>query len=116
MLLGERSDETPGAAGLGVFAGHAERFEASVRVPQFGWNKVVSDADCRYLRVGFAYFANSFRLTITPNGWSAARASHGGPFIAGIERGDVLACQFHPELSGAYGRDLLQRWLAGAPC
>jgi glutamine amidotransferase len=28
-----------------------------------------------------------------------------------MERGTVLACQFHPELSGAWGRDLLGRWL-----
>src|SRR2546430_11399298 len=29
-------------------------------------------------------------------------------------RSRLLACQFHPELSGAYGAALLERWLAGA--
>ena len=28
-----------------------------------------------------------------------------------MERGAVLACQFHPELSGVWGSDLLRRWL-----
>jgi imidazoleglycerol phosphate synthase glutamine amidotransferase subunit HisH len=29
-----------------------------------------------------------------------------------MERGNVLTCQFHPELSGAYGQALLQAWLS----
>jgi imidazoleglycerol phosphate synthase glutamine amidotransferase subunit HisH len=28
----------------------------------------------------------------------------------------VLACQFHPELSGAWGHDLLRRWLSAGDC
>jgi glutamine amidotransferase len=45
-------------------------------------------------------------------------ADYGGPFVAACERGPVLACQFHPELSGTFGADLLQRWLRTAvpPC
>jgi imidazoleglycerol phosphate synthase glutamine amidotransferase subunit HisH len=41
-------------------------------------------------------------------------ADHGGSFVAAIERGDVLACQFHPELSGPWGSGVLSRWLRGA--
>ena len=37
----------------------------------------------------------------------------GGLVVAAIERGDVLACQFHPELSGAWGAALLGRWVEG---
>jgi imidazoleglycerol phosphate synthase cyclase subunit len=33
--------------------------------------------------------------------------------VAALERGATLACQFHPELSGAYGAALLERWLSG---
>ena len=40
-----------------------------------------------------------------------ATAAHGGPFVAALERDGVLACQFHPELSGAYGHRLIARWL-----
>jgi imidazoleglycerol phosphate synthase glutamine amidotransferase subunit HisH len=28
-----------------------------------------------------------------------------------MERGNVIGCQFHPELSGAYGHALLARFL-----
>src|SRR5256885_220840 len=52
-------------------------------------------------------------------GWARsapAGATHGGRSAAALEkRGErLLACQFHPELSGAYGAALLERWLAGA--
>ncbi|MCC6527021.1 MAG: imidazole glycerol phosphate synthase subunit HisH, partial [Polyangiaceae bacterium] len=39
-------------------------------------------------------------------------SDHGGPFVAALERGPVLACQFHPELSGRWGQALIERWLA----
>ena len=31
--------------------------------------------------------------------------------VAAIERGPILACQFHPELSGKWGASLIERWL-----
>ena len=44
-------------------------------------------------------------------GCAIATAEHGGRFVAALEQGRVLACQFHPELSGAYGQELIARWL-----
>ncbi|MFG0285055.1 MAG: imidazole glycerol phosphate synthase subunit HisH [Phycisphaerales bacterium JB039] len=119
QALLEGSDESPQAAGLGVAPGRAEAFEG-VRRPQLGWNAVEPDDGCALLRPGSACFANSYRLTEAPRGWNVAWAEHGGRFVAAMERGAVLACQFHPELSGAWGRALLERWLAlepaEAPC
>lgn len=113
QVLFEESEESPSAVGLGVAAGRVGRFPDDVMVPQFGWNRVEPEPDCRYLRPGHAYFANSYRTLDVP-GWRIAWAEHGGRFVAAMERGDVVACQFHPELSGAYGRDLIARWLDGA--
>ncbi len=114
QLLGTGSAESPGVAGLGVLAAGATRFGAGVRVPQLGWNRVTPEPGCRLLTEGYAYFANSYRLTAAPPGWSAAWAEYDGRFVAALERGPVLACQFHPELSGAWGLALLRRWLAAA--
>ena len=33
-----------------------------------------------------------------------------------MERGNVIGCQFHPELSGAYGAALLARFLELGRC
>ncbi len=112
QLLFEGSEESPDTRGLGVIPGQITRLPDSVRVPQLGWNRVEAGADCSLIEPGHAYFANSYRATPPlPDGWAVATADHGGPFIAAFERGPVLACQFHPELSGPWGQALIQRWL-----
>jgi imidazole glycerol phosphate synthase glutamine amidotransferase subunit len=110
QLLFAASDESPGERGLALIPGDVGTFPDGVRVPQFGWNTVRAAADARLLEDGYAYFANSYRATGAP-GWTVATADHGGPFVAAMERGKVIGCQFHPELSGAYGAALLSRFL-----
>ena len=85
------------------------------RVPQLGWNRITAPADAVFLRSGIFYFANSYRLEAVPPDWTGAISLHGTRFVAGLERGGVLACQFHPELSGRTGAALLGRWLEQAP-
>jgi imidazole glycerol phosphate synthase glutamine amidotransferase subunit len=115
QLLGEASDESPGVAGLSVVPKRAERLRGDVRVPQIGWNRVTADPECELLEEGFAYYANSYAWPApAPEGWAGATTEHGVRFLAAVERGPVLACQFHPELSGAWGAALLARWLLRA--
>jgi len=114
QLLGQGSEESPGARGLGVIPTTATSLRDGVRRPQLGWNRVAAGAGCQILRDGTAYYANSFKFDTIPDGWSGALTDHGGDFVAAIERGAVLACQFHPELSGAWGQALVERWLATA--
>jgi len=114
QLLAESSEESDGAEGLGVIDQRVRRFPDEVRVPQLGWNQVAAGAGCRFVTDGWAYFANSFRIDRVPSGWSAATTDHGGVFVSALERDEVLACQFHPELSGEWGSDVLARWLGRA--
>ncbi len=124
QVLCEASEESPGVPGLGIVPGVVQRFPADVLVPQLGWNLVRPTEGSRCLVPGHAYYANSYRLPRLPEGWEGATSDHGGSFVAALERGNVLACQFHPELSGAWGRQLIARWLdvesvreaAGVPC
>ena len=111
QLLCASSEESLGVAGLGVIRDEVTRFDDGVRVPQIGWNRVEPEPDTRYLKPGWAYFAHSYRLASIPDGWSGATATYGDRFVAGLERGAVLACQFHPELSGSWGAEVLSRWL-----
>jgi glutamine amidotransferase len=110
QLLFAKSEESPGVSGLGVIPERIGRFPEGVRTPQFGWNLVRPPEDGDLLEEGYAYFANSYRATAAP-GWKVAHGEHGGRFVAAIERGNVIGCQFHPELSGAYGAALLSRFL-----
>ncbi len=114
QLLSESSDETPGVRGLGVLPVHVRRFPAEVRAPQFGWNRVHGAARGA-IPTGFAYFANSFYVAPPLTEWDIATAEHGVTFVAAASRGRQLACQFHPELSGAWGAALLRQWLSGEP-
>ena len=116
QLLFASSDESPDTPGLGVLDGHVGRFEPGLRVPQLGWNRVEGPTRDPVLASGDAYFANSFRVRTVEetNGLRVAWTDHGGPFVAALARPGLLACQFHPELSGAFGARLLRRWLYGA--
>src|SRR5690606_37439339 len=111
QILATASDESPGN-GLGAVDARVRRFVGEVRIPQLGANRVEPQPGARLVTPGWAYFANSYRLDTVPQGWVGATGDHGGPFVAAMERGDVLACQFHPELSGSWGLALLERWLA----
>src|SRR5882762_7024113 len=115
QMLCEASEEAPGVAGLGVIPGTCRRLPEDVRVPHLGWN-AVSAAGAGLVATGVAAFANSYALRDAPPGWVPAWTTHGVRFVAALEKSAerLLACQFHPELSGGYGAALLERWLAGA--
>ena len=113
QILGNASEESPGIAGLGVVNASARRFEGDIRVPQLGWNYVRADEGARYLEDGYVYFANSYRWTDVEGDWICARGQYAGAFVGAVESGGVLACQFHPELSGEYGHRLIRKWLKG---
>lgn len=128
QLMCETSQEGEGL-GLGVLPAAVERFPLGVRTPQLGWNTVrvhpsrtigsgaqggqpsaLTDHPS-----GFAYYANSYRVVdidaVRDAGFDVATTEHGRRFVAAAARGRVLACQFHPELSGAWGTALVRRWL-----
>ena len=140
QLFFEGSEESPGVAGMGILPGFFRRFPADLPVPQLGWNRVVprEPRTGGLLREGWAYFANSYRLSENPKGFSqrfsqrfsegfsqgfpeglsTAWSEYGEAFVAAIEGGEgstLLLCQFHPELSGPWGLELLGSWLARAP-
>ena len=111
QLLARGSEESPGVGGLGVIDGLVGRLPDSVRLPHLGWNRVVPEAGCRRLGEMDAAFANSYALRDVPAGWRAAWTTHGVRFVSGVARGRIVACQFHPELSGSAGQELIAAWL-----
>lgn len=120
QLLCEGSDEAVGGRGLGVIPARVRRLPAAARVPNLGWC-AVADADGNAPHdPAHAYFAHSYAVPGTDlgrlraGGWQTLTADHGGLFLAAARRRGVLACQFHPELSGAWGARLLRAWLEDA--
>ncbi len=114
QLLCAASEESEGVAGLGVLPTTIRRFDASMPVPQLGWNQIEPSDECALLQPGWAVFANSYYLPEVPSGWSGAFTDYATRFVSAIERDGVLACQFHPELSGDWGQELLSRFIQRA--
>lgn len=113
QLLFSDSEESSGVEGIGALEGHFEKFPPSVISPLLGWAEIENAEGGALLNEkGFAYFAHSYRLKQEPEGWKKALTVYDSEYVAALERGAMLVCQFHPELSGAWGSRLLGRWLA----
>lgn len=118
QLLTESSDESPGTPGLGVLPVQTVHLDGAPRLPHFGWNRIESNGAQGLVQAGAAYFAHTYCLRPSARmesaGWRIATSVEGSAFVAAVERGPVVAAQFHPELSSTYGRDLMVRWLERA--
>ncbi len=107
-VLFEGSDEDPDVRGLAIFEGRVTRLKTR-RTPHMGWN-LVRDRD---ERAYWAYFAHSFAPAETPHvlAWTTHESYR---FASMARRGSVWGVQFHPERSGAYGRDVINAFLRAA--
>ena len=110
QVLFQESEEAPGVPGLGLVPGGVSRFRHD-KVPQVGFNLVEVQRASTVLESGYFYFVNSYHVEPLDRGVVAATSDYGGPFVAAIERGNLVAVQFHPEKSAAKGLALLERWL-----
>ncbi len=117
QLLFESSEETPGVAGFGRFAGAVQRFRApGLKVPQIGWNSLQFQRPDARLWRGLAdgshvYFVHSYHPTPTDPGVVAATTDYGGPFAAAVEQGRTMGVQFHPEKSQDAGLTMLRNFV-----
>ncbi len=115
QLLYEGSVESPGATGLGVFAGEVAALPAGVKHPQMQWNTLEArGADEPELLRGlgprpWVYFVHSFAPPVGDE--TVALCDYGGPVAALATRGTLWGAQFHPEKSGATGLALLANFV-----
>ncbi len=118
QLLFESSDESPGVEGLGVFKGRILRIPdgAGLKIPHMGWNSLETAEGSRLFagipQGSFVYFVHSYYLKAEDENIVAASAEYGVRIHAAVERGNVCACQFHPEKSGDVGLKILRNFLA----
>ena len=64
------------------FPGRVGRFPDTVRVPQFGWNRIEPEPGCRCLAPGYGYFANCYRVACRAGLAGSPTAEHGERFVA----------------------------------
>lgn len=114
--LYEGSDESPELTGLGIFPGRVARMTGDVKVPHVGWNTLEHSSASPLLegveRGAAVYFTHSYAAPPTTE--CVAVTTHGTPFAAVVEAGNVAGMQFHPEKSGRAGLRLLKNWMRDA--
>ena len=109
QLLFATSDESPGVRGLGIVPGMSAGSRATCACRSSAGTRcgrARTQPDRGRLRLFRQQLPRDRRTRLDGGVRDAWR-----PYVAAMERGKVVGCQFHPELSGAYGEALLARFL-----
>ncbi len=116
QLLFEKSDETPGAEGLGILKGEILRIptKEGLKIPHMGWNSLNIKPQARLFdgiaNNSYVYFVHSYYLKAEDENMVAASTEYSTHIHASVESGNIFACQFHPEKSSDVGLRILKNF------
>ena len=117
QLMFESSEESPGVEGLHLLDGKILRLpaESGLKIPHIGWNNLYFPNKSRLFRGipedSYVYFVHSYYLAAEDERNVAATTEYGTLIHASVEKGNVFACQFHPEKSSDVGLKILQNFI-----
>ncbi len=118
QLLFDSSDESEGVSGLGILRGKIKRIPDNgvLKVPQIGWNSLKYPNKGRLFNgideESYVYFVHSYYLDAQDKDIVTATTEYGTTIDASVEKGNVFACQFHPEKSAEVGMEILKNFLS----
>lgn len=118
QLLFESSEESPDAEGLGLLPGRILRIpqKQGLKIPHIGWNSLDLCAQGRLFhnipKGAYVYFVHSYYLQAEEEAVVKATTEYGVRIHASVEKGNIFACQFHPEKSGGIGLEILKNFVA----
>lgn len=116
QLMFESSEEAPGVEGLGLLKGKIVRIPEGdgLKVPHMGWNSLSFPKEGRLFagipEKSYVYFVHSYYLQAEED-IVTATAEYGVTIHASVEKGNVFACQFHPEKSSHTGLTILKNFV-----
>ncbi|UCD32948.1 MAG: imidazole glycerol phosphate synthase subunit HisF [Desulfobacterales bacterium] len=115
QALFENSQESADFAGLGLMPGRVKKFDVNLSVPHIGWNGVRLKKSSE-LFSGLCgdekfYFVHSYYVEPEESSSVLTSTNYGIEFISSIQKGNIIATQFHPEKSGDAGIHLLKNFL-----
>lgn len=116
QLMFENSEEAPGVEGLGLLKGKIVRIPEGdgLKVPHMGWNSLSFPKEGRLFagipENSYVYFVHSYYLQAEED-IVTATAEYGMTIHASVEKGNVFACQFHPEKSSHTGLTILKNFV-----
>ena len=115
QLMFEGSEESEGVEGLGLLEGKIVRIPDTygLKIPHIGWNSLEIKKDGGLFRSitgePYVYFVHSYYLKAEEDVVTAT-AQYGVEIHAAVQKNNLMACQFHPEKSGALGLKLLENF------
>lgn len=124
QLLMSESHEFGLHQGLGIIPGEVVRLQTSqtdgrtLKVPQVGWNAIQGGPWENTLLKGLTngeamYFVHSFYVKPAESEVVLSRTRYGPTeFCSSLGRGNLFACQFHPERSGPAGLRIYENLLS----
>jgi len=115
QALFDHSEEAPDVGGLGVIAGFVKRFDTDLSVPHIGWNGLNFRQPSRiFAGIGGNekfYFVHSYHVVVEDDGVVLTTTDYGCEFVSSIQKGNLIATQFHPEKSGRAGLGILKNFI-----
>lgn len=117
QLMFESSEESPGVEGLHLLDGKILKIPAEdgLKIPHIGWNNLSFPNQGRLFKGvqedSFVYFVHSYYLKADDESIVKATTEYGTRIHASVEKGNVFACQFHPEKSSEVGLKILQNFI-----
>lgn len=118
QLLFPESEETPGVKGLGIFKGTITKIpnqNRTLKIPHMGWNNIsIKQKNGIFKDIEgepYVYFVHSFYLKAQDKDIVAATTQYGVEIDAAVQKGNIIATQFHPEKSGEVGLKMLKNFV-----
>lgn len=111
QLMGRNSEEGP-TCGLGLMDFDVKLFRIDQKVPHMGWNSVEIKDNLLFKGIpngSHFYFVHSYYAEICPN--TTVTCNYSIPFTAAVQKGNRYGVQFHPEISGEMGNELLENFI-----
>jgi glutamine amidotransferase/cyclase len=114
QALFEGSREAPGLNGLGFIPGTVKRFSIDLSVPHIGWNGLNIKQPSRIFH-GLKgdekfYFVHAYHVAPKDETAVLTTTNYGYEFVSSIQKGNIVATQFHPEKSGSFGLRILRNF------
>ncbi len=110
QILFESSEESPDTKGLGILKGEVKKFTKG-KIPQIGWNKIVTTPANTFLQDDYFYFVNSYYVEPKDKNIISSYCDYNGEFCASVQRKNLTAVQFHPEKSSNAGLNFFKNWI-----
>lgn len=118
QLLFEASEEAPEVSGLGILKGRITKIpeNTALKVPQIGWNSLKFPNQGKLFEGiaedSYVYFVHSYYLQAEDPKIVTATTEYVTHIHASVEKGNVYACQFHPEKSSDVGLKILKNFVS----